>query len=386
MSRFETGETISKPQKIDRRARDTIRAIKREPDQVGRRVISRQIEEYPSLESIEQTLQELIAQETNERGKQNFDGILGIYPEGLAQVYKKTPRYQDRYNQAQEIVGNQSADNQLQTSVNNLSGTLFNDIAYTATALREAPHRLVLSPERTAALYDAIYPDRRTRFSNSPFFETGLRGTTVPDGVLINKQGDRPKIIGLYEYSARTFQAGAHKVKSPIYEKQLEELSGQYPTIFSSDAHIIFVTPAVHSNIVLPDMGAENVEIQQIPFTRGDLGEFTNEVVNKISAGDVVAAKTSDFSNTTIIPQTIPGEDQPHTPQETQVNTGQRGLPPEKTRRQTDQQMRGYVERRTRWNPEVEARWQQQEHVLRSGRERWQGHNSSLTVKKNPSK
>jgi hypothetical protein len=292
-------EYFSKPQKTDRRGRDFIRNAKRYNfNMPGIDSIKTGNEHFKTCNEVQKTLKYLISEQKNDK---NFiEDRIKVFKDGnsteIIQEFKKTPSYKKILHQSKKIFSEPGlTDEKTNEYLNDLSGELYNELAYHGMAARMSSRGLVLSPERTTLLYDEFYPDRKAYYPDRPFNKIGLKNTSKPNSVLINDHVNNPEVIGILDFMARS-KNNQHIVhKYNIFTRQLNELNQRYPELVSKNAKIIFVTPStIDGNIPLSKVAHEkNAEFPAFPISYSNFGQLMDETKNTISLQSIKIIETT---------------------------------------------------------------------------------------------
>lgn len=183
----------------------------------------------------------------------------------ILKFFLETKIFKEIYQAATEIFQQSMSREELQMKKGRFAGRIFQDLAYIYISWQMAQiesNKVLLSPELTMEFYQYLSRDfLGKRLNIFPFGLTGLKNVPVPDGMVVCNQ----RIGGLYEYTLKRVsqQYIDSKNNSLYFDRKM--FSG-----FEPEAGLTVVMPEGQS-----DLNLKKAEIIQLPFSRGDFGEFT---------------------------------------------------------------------------------------------------------------
>lgn len=191
-------------------------------------------------------------------------------PKAILEIFLKTNRFKQIYQKATEIFQQSMSKKEFQMIKGQFAGRIFQDLAYIYISWQMAQiesSKVLLSPELTMEFYRYLYKDfLGEKLDTSLFDLTGLKNISIPDGMVVDDQ----RIGGLYEYTLR--RVSQQFIDSKNYSLYLDR------NMFSG------FEPEVGLTVVMPegqsDLNLKKAKIIQLPFTRGDFGEFTAWLYN----------------------------------------------------------------------------------------------------------
>lgn len=150
------------------------------------------------------------------------------------------------------------------------AGRIFEDMAYLQLAQYQIKDSILLSPDRTSALYQMLYPDEEKypRMQDA-FGGVSIRGISVPDGVFVERTKSGPRITAMCEYKAG--MSGKNNNDNSMLINALKHLQvskENFPSIFGHSVNLIVVS---QRNAVLPTARAvthqaDNIDLIGLPF------------------------------------------------------------------------------------------------------------------------
>ncbi len=181
-----------------------------------------------------------------------------LYP-----AYRHSPLFAQRYRLATNYLLKLRSDAEVEKLKRELVGKMFEDMAYMVTATRCLESETVLSPESTLAFVRHIYP---TQPVVEYIFGRSLAHRYVPDGfgVAQTPEGNWA-ITTLYEYT--------------VYPHHRFDQVSQELIWYKSDVPQLFDHAA--TRFVVPEGSFPGVkDVETVPFTADNFGDFVNGVYN----------------------------------------------------------------------------------------------------------
>ncbi len=116
----------------------------------------------------------------------------------LLDFYKKTDLFKQTYAYAAKYALNPSVLAQDQDLRSDFVGKVFSDLAFIWLNFSLPSNQTILSQDQTLVLWSKMYP--HVQRIEHPFGTASLAGITVPDGVVVERNGDKPRIVRVCEY------------------------------------------------------------------------------------------------------------------------------------------------------------------------------------------
>ncbi len=162
-----------------------------------------------------------------------------------------------------------------------LSGRIFETIAHETIKARQPDYRTLMSPHETLRFFQKLHPTSKTMYDS--FGPTGIRGITVPDGLLYDTRWEEEHNNGLcrlYEYTlvrpTRFLDYVHHK------EDAFRIMRQKFDTLFSN-AEMVFVIPAVYG-LELPIKFRGNSRIETVNVSPHEIREACSQYVQNVSS------------------------------------------------------------------------------------------------------
>lgn len=145
-------------------------------------------------------------------------------------------------------------------------------VFFRALIERQGDLHTLLSPQRTLALYERLFPgaSRVHRLFKSDVLDI----IAVPDGVLVNTGEE--KIVALCEYSLSE-NTGHFKEKLEAFQK----VRGWYPNLFADRSFLLMVVP---EDLSIARLQYTDVEFRKVPYTKQQVREFTDSLLAEIAS------------------------------------------------------------------------------------------------------
>lgn len=226
----------------------------------------------------------LLEQFLNEQREENKDLKLEkgaiLTKEELLERYRLTPLFEKLDQEAVR----QFSDADTTTLVDlghRFAGRLFEDLAYFQLAQAQSEDTLLLSPNRTSSLFQALYPDEeKYPRMQDPFGGISIKGITVPDGLIVWEQKNGPIITAVCEYKAG--MSGKHNSDNSMLVYSLTAVNvGRKisPEIFSPSPRLIVVS---QRNAVLPTARAvvhqaDKIDLIGLPFDNHEYRQIVDD-------------------------------------------------------------------------------------------------------------
>ncbi|MBI2405776.1 hypothetical protein HYV21_01880 [Candidatus Microgenomates bacterium] len=188
-------------------------------------------------------------------------------------------------------------------------GFLFEHLSFYFVQTKLKKNQVVFSPRQTEQLYERLYPEdmvQRDQYGLS----LGIKGITIPDGILLEQHQGKTFIRGVYEYSLarlpntrrkqnqRRFYnskvrviddllpMGANPLRKQVMGEYVHRLYPHFPVRMEID-HEKFNTFYIFPRGENETTSTLDENISVVPFSRQEFGFFVNELFKDIgNTGD----------------------------------------------------------------------------------------------------
>lgn len=163
----------------------------------------------------------------------------------------------------------------------------FCDVTLAAQVGKEYNLRQLLSSEDVLLLFESLFPTARR--VPVPFRPDKLDLTYVPDGVLVEKDGEKWRIISFCEYTLR--EGGKHfRDKYKCFKR----LKGYFPHVFPETTTLLFVVP--RELALLRSEVPKGVSFCETSYTHAELLTYINSLYKAFQANVLTGQGLEELS------------------------------------------------------------------------------------------
>lgn len=184
----------------------------------------------------------------------------------LLEWFKGSGVFEGIYSRALKYLLVPRTDEKIREFKKDLAGDIYEKMTYAFLAKRQPPGKILLSPERTQALFQNPFPEAHE--TPHPFGASNLKRIFIPDGVQIKEEENKRQITNLFEFTL----AGSDS----YFKKKLAAFSDAkkgFPQLLDN-AGLIFVTPSLaYTPKVIRKSGAQ---FSNMSFTHRQFRNFFN--------------------------------------------------------------------------------------------------------------
>ncbi len=161
-----------------------------------------------------------------------------------------------------------------------LSGRIFETIAHETVQARQPEYRRLLSPDETFRIFAKSHP--RDQIMSDSFGPKGIKGISVPDGMLYDLRWQQEKnrgLVRLFEYTLVNpmhFMDYVHKK-----EHAFGVMRNRYDSLLSN-ADLVFVIPADYE-VELPLKFRKSSRIQTVAVSTTEIRKVTTEYLHRVN-------------------------------------------------------------------------------------------------------
>ena len=197
-------------------------------------------------------------------------------------------------------------DKEKKNFMQELAGQIFEQLGYLhLTQVFRDPDTFVLSPQEVLELYKRIYPNRKVSKIRENGLNSGIEGTTIPDGLIIKNTGSSLAIeevidyklwsrsipkpeafnrqLGNYRYPqfVRDFWLGESRINPLIYGQIIHGLRSEVPikSLSVNPGYKVIYGLPENSSVKFP---ADDIETRYIPIDSRDFGYFVDLLIEAV--------------------------------------------------------------------------------------------------------
>ncbi len=186
----------------------------------------------------------------------------------LRNWFKRSERFKQIFSETLKFLVVPRTDEEIEEFKKYFRGQSFQYIASRFLAGKQPQDRILLSPERTLTFYNSLHP--HTPRSSNPLGLDSLEGISAPDGIIIEKSGDKNRILAICEYTlARRDSYFENKYNAFVAEKR------RFPQLFAH-APLFFVSPRI--NYRLEIVKQAKARLIKMPFEHKKFKNFIDEI------------------------------------------------------------------------------------------------------------
>ncbi len=191
--------------------------------------------------------------------------------EELSEWFMGSELLQQTYLQAWGYVFESHSDEDIKEFRNYLAGSIYQLIVYAFLAKRQPQGQTLLSPDRTLALFQHLFPATPT--ISYLFGMDSLKGVPVPDGIRVEENENIRQITTIFEFTLTKNQSYfRRKVEAFSYGREkFSQLLG--------NSRLVFVMP--QSKYIPRTVREKEARILMMPFTHKEFGIFLNEIYER---------------------------------------------------------------------------------------------------------
>ena len=157
-------------------------------------------------------------------------------------------------------------------------GSCYQFMSYSYHATKQPEGRVLLSPSRTLALHESLFPKAR-KYTNP--LGLGSLDVSVPNGLQIQDNRGAPKISSVVDYTL-TGNEDYFQNKLEVYEQRVQ----QFPKLFGN-TQLVFVIPSRRSGGFIPAAIRESeARVIRMPFSHKQFRRFIDGIFENYRPGD----------------------------------------------------------------------------------------------------
>lgn len=184
--------------------------------------------------------------------------------------FKRTDQFHQIYEESSIYFCTPRTDEEIVEFRKHFAGSCYQFMSYSYHATKQPEGLVLLSPSRTLALHESLFPEAR-KFT-SPFGLDSLEIST-PDGLQIQDNRGAPKILSVIEYTLTGDKDYLQK-KLEAYEQKVQ----QFPKLFGN-TQLVFVMPSVRSGgFISPVIRESKARVIEMPFTHEQFRKFASSI------------------------------------------------------------------------------------------------------------
>ncbi|MCH7730684.1 hypothetical protein IID21_04190 [Patescibacteria group bacterium] len=192
----------------------------------------------------------------------------------LRDWFKKTEQFHQIYLESSRYLFTPRTDEQIAELRKDFAGSCYQFMSYSYHATKQPEGLVLLSPSRTLALYEKLFP--KARKSKHRFGLDSLFGISTPDSLEIQDNGGAPKILRVIEYTL-TSNKGYLQKKLLAHEQDVRK----FPKLFG-DTQLVFVLPLRKSGGFIPPVIRESeAPVIEMPFTHEQFRKFSSSIFER---------------------------------------------------------------------------------------------------------
>ena len=193
--------------------------------------------------------------------------------EELEDWFKKTEQFDQIYLESSIYFCTPRTDEQIAEFKKYFVGSCYQFMSYSYHATKQPEGLVLLSPSRTLALYQSLFPEARKRRKSTSPLGLGSLDVSTPDGLQIQDNKGAPKILRVIEYTL-TSDEDYFQNKLEVYEKRVK----QFPKLFGK-TQLVFVMPSrMPGGFISPVIRESEARVIRMPFNHKEFREFINDI------------------------------------------------------------------------------------------------------------
>lgn len=191
----------------------------------------------------------------------------------LKDWFKKTEQFQQIYEESSIYFCTPRTDEQIAEFKKYFVGSCYQFMSYSYHAIKQPEGLVLLSPSRTLALYQSLFPEAHKRRKSTSPLGLGSLDISTPDGLQIQDNRGAPKVLRVIEYTLSSDE-DYFQNKLEVYEKRVK----QFPKLFGN-TQLVFVMPSrMSGGFISPVIRENKARVIRMPFNHKQFREFINDI------------------------------------------------------------------------------------------------------------